>query len=396
MRGRAARLAAALLLAAAGSARPAAGAAAAAAATAATAASAAPDSLASFARSVRGRAFIVAAFDSATSSWGIACAAPELAIGARAAGADPAAGAYASLGAGIPRLAAAALALERGTSPESVLVSIVAADSDPEARLTLVVTHDGRVMGHAGSRLAAHSGTLARHHLVLGGMGLHGPATLAAMADAFGTREGELASRLLDALEAGERAEGDPFAARGAADASASLLVVRGGAPSPEDARTTDLRVDRDSDPIGSLRRLYARHAETLLPASHVRFEDAARRRGDEAAAAREHAAAEMGFRAAVARAPRDADALNELAWFLATRGGDASEAERLAETAVTVRGDDPNLYDTLAEAAYRAGDLERAIQAAERAARLSRGNERYEERLRAFRAARAALTPGR
>jgi Flp pilus assembly protein TadD len=154
--------------------------------------------------------------------------------------------------------------------------------------------------------------------------------------------------------------------------------------------------VDLDRDPIAALGRLYARHAETFLPAAHVRYGDAARRRGDEAAAAREFAAAEAGFRAAVARGPKEGEALNELAWFLATRGGDPNEALRFARAAVAARPDDPNFLDTLAEAAYRAGDLEEAIEAAERAERLARGNARFADRLRTLRAARKALTPSR
>jgi tetratricopeptide (TPR) repeat protein len=204
----------------------------------------------------------------------------------------------------------------------------------------------------------------------------------------------ELGARLLLGLEAAERAEGEPFEHSGM-DASAALLVVRADAdPGSGSDRLVDLRVDQGEDPVSALGRLYARDSETFLPAAHVRFGDAARRRGEDAAARREYAAAEAGFRAAVARAPKDAGALNELAWFLATRGGDASEALRFAEAAVLARGDDPNILDTLAEAAYRAGDLEKAIGAAERAARLARGNARYDERLRAFRAARAALKP--
>lgn len=347
-------------------------------------------------------AFAIAAFDSASGSWGVACASSEIAIGSRATDASAGAGALLSLGAGAGNLRATLAALERGADPDSALALLTPADADPSARLGLVVRRDGRLAGRSGARLPGFSGVLLRGSQGCGGYGLHGQATLAAMAAAFEQRSGDLGSRLVSALEAGERADGDPFAALGK-EGSASLLVARvgtepgasrGAGTGPE--RLADLRVDMDRDPIGALGRLYARHAQTFLPAAHVRFGDLARRRGDDAAAAREYAAAETGFRSAVARLPKDADALNELAWFLATRGGDTSEALRFAEAAVTARENDPNLLDTLAEAAYRAGNLERAIEAEERAARLARGNERYAERLRAFRAAKAALAPGR
>jgi uncharacterized Ntn-hydrolase superfamily protein len=351
------------------------------------------------ARTGEGPAFAVVAFDSASGSWGVACASGELAIGSRAAYAAADAGALLSLGPGPGALHDAAAALALGASPDSALALLTPAGADPAARLGLAVGHDGRVAGRSGPRLPGFTGVLLRHRFGCAGYGLRGTTTLAAMAAAFEQREDDLGARLLAALQAGERADGDPFAALG--HGSASLLVVRaeaepgrGSSRGSGSDRLTDLRVDLDPDPIGALGRLYARHAETFLPAAHVRYADQARRRGDDAAAAREYAAAEKGFRAAVARAPKDAGALNELAWFLATRGGDPSEALRYAEAAVTARADDPNLLDTLAEAAYRAGNLERAIEAMERAVRLSRGNERYAERLRAFRAAKAALAP--
>jgi len=344
----------------------------------------------------QGPALAAAAFDSATGSWGAACAASEIAVGARALEASADAGALLSLGPGAGDLRAAASALARGMDPDSALVLLVPAGTDPAARLGLVVGRGGRVAARSGAHLPGFSGAVLRPRFACAGYGLRGAATLEAMAEAFAQRGGDLGARLLAALEAGERADGDPFAARGK-EASAALLVVRAvtelRSGSGSD-RVTDLRVDLDKDPIGALGRIYARHAETFLPAAHVRYGDAARRRGDDAAAAREYAAAEAGFRAAVAGGPKDADALNELAWFLATRGGDPAEALRYAEAAVAARSDDPNLLDTLAEAAYRAGNLERAIEAAERAVRLSRGNERFAERLRAFRAARAALAP--
>ena len=73
-------------------------------------------------------------------------------------------------------------------------------------------------------------------------------------------------------------------------------------------------------------------------------------------------------------------------------RGFSPCTARRAPIPRIAARGDDPNLWDTLAEAAYRAGALDRAIEAAERAARMDKESARYAERLRAFRAAKEAL----
>ena len=338
--------------------------------------------------------FAVVAYDSSSSSWGVACATPEIASGGRLMGARAGAGAIASLGPGPAPLGSAFGALMAGASADSAQEALRRALEDPAARQNLIVARNGRVSAISGSRLPGYSGVLEQESFACAGYALHGHETLAAMAAAFHGSHADLASRLVLALDAADRMENRPFQHR-RSDASAAVLVVRAGAdPKSGTDRLADLRVDWDHDPVAALRRLTERHAETFLAAAHVRFGDEAKKAGDSAKAKREYAAAEAGFRAAVARTPDDPDALNELAWFLATRGSDAAEALHFAEQAVSVRGDDPNLLDTLAEAAYHSGDLERAVDAAQRAADLGRGNARYAERLRFFQAAREARAP--
>jgi uncharacterized Ntn-hydrolase superfamily protein len=300
-------------------------------------------------------------------------------------------------GAGARAASAALLALARGASPKAALDSARAVPGDPEARQLGVVGWDGRAGASTGSRLPGWAGQRVGQGFACVGEGIQNAEVLDAMAAAFHAKRGDLGARLLAALDGAGRALGTGGAfGEGDGYASAAILVVRAeGGPHGESDRLADLRVDASSDPIEALARLYARHAATYIAAAHVRFGDDARRRGDNAAAEREYREAETGFRAAVAGAPKDPDALNELAWFLALHGRDPQEALRFAEAAIQARGDDPNLWDTLAEAAYRAGSLDRAIEAADRAARLARGNARYAERLRVFRSAKAALTGG-
>jgi uncharacterized Ntn-hydrolase superfamily protein len=339
-----------------------------------------------------GPSIAIVAYDSTATSWGAACAAAEVACGARIAGAAVNAGAVALLGPGASPIREALAALSRGAAPESALAILRSASEDGNARQAIAVARDGRAAAVSGSRMPGVSAIRMGRGFACAGFGLRDEGSLGAMAEAFAKSTGALGARLIGSLEAAERVEGEPFMGRGE-DASAALVVVRDGGDSRiSDVPLVDLRVDASDDPVRALSRIYTRYAETFLPAAHVRFGDEARRRGDDAAAAREYREAETGFRAAVSRAPKSGDALNELAWFLATRGGDSSEALRFAEAAVAARGDDPNFLDTLAEAAYRAGNLERAIEAAERAVRFARGNARYAERLRALRAARAAL----
>ncbi|MGE5175002.1 MAG: DUF1028 domain-containing protein [Hyphomicrobiales bacterium] len=347
-----------------------------------------------------GPAFAIAARDSASGAWGVACASPSIACGARIPAAEGAVGAVAVLGA--PTGAARDLALDalrRNGDAAAAIEAARGAGDDPENVQVAAVDARGTAEAWSGRWVRGWAGRRATPGVACVGQGLENAAPLEAMAAAFAAAKGDLAERLLAALAAAAATidpEGAFADARG--NASAALLVV-GSVPSPggEDSeRLVDLRVDAADDPIPPIRRLLGEAEGTYLAAARVRRGDRARRAGDDSTAAREYALAETGFRSAVGRRPKDPDALNELAWFLATHGGDPAEALRFAEAAVGARGDDPNLYDTLAEAAYRAGNLDRAIEAAERAVKLARGNERYAERLRAFRAARAALTKER
>jgi len=342
-----------------------------------------------------GPTFAIVAFDSAASAWGVACASAHPASGARVLYAAAGTGAIAALGGtGAGEVRAALLVLAGGSPPEAALDSARAQPGDANTRTLALVAPDGRVAATTGTRAVGWAGHRLGRGAACVGEALEGSETLDAMIAAFTARSGDLGSRLLAALEAGERpGPGGSALEAGNGFASAALLVVRaGGGPLGESDRLVDLRIDAAADPIAALKALYRRHSETYLAAAHVRFGDAAKRRGDDTAATREYAEAEAGFRSAVARAPKDADALNELAWFLALHGSDSAEALRFAEAAVGARGDDPNLWDTLAEAAYRGGSLDRAIEAATRASRLDKENARYTERLRAFRAAKEAM----
>jgi uncharacterized Ntn-hydrolase superfamily protein len=95
------------------------------------------------------------------------------------------------------------------------------------------------------------------------------------MSAAFEAREGSLAERLLDALDAGEAAGGD---VRGRQ--SAAILVVPAEGEPWE--RVVELRVEDDPEPLAELRRLVA------LKAAYVRAAegDELQGRGDHEAAA--------------------------------------------------------------------------------------------------------------
>jgi uncharacterized Ntn-hydrolase superfamily protein len=134
------------------------------------------------------------------------------------------------------------------------VLELVKADKDRERRQVAIVDARGRVHAHTGSGCRAWAGHVTGEGFSAQGNILAGEGVVDAMAAAFRASEGELAERLLGALEAGQRAGGDRRGQR-----SAALLVVRkdGGYGGNND-RYVDLRVEDHEAPVAELKRLLA------------------------------------------------------------------------------------------------------------------------------------------
>ncbi|HXF59002.1 MAG TPA: DUF1028 domain-containing protein [Candidatus Saccharimonadales bacterium] len=334
-------------------------------------------------------AFTIVAHDSLRGEWGVAAVSRWIAVGARSLEARAGAGAWCALELPDPREAARVLdLLARGTPARAALDSLVGTDERRGERQIAIVGKAGDVAALTGDRCPPWSGQRFGRGYVCQGVALRDAAPIAAMAQAFEAARGTLSERLLAAIEAAESI----FPVRDQVESAALLVVREGGGLNGWSDRLVDLRVDSAADAVPALKSLYAAHAATFLPAAYARFGDEAKRLGDPVSAEREYTRAEEGFRAAVARRPKDADARNELAWFLAVHDRDLSDAVLEAKAAVALRSNDPILYDTLAEAEYRSGSLARAIEAMERAVKASGGGARYVERLRRWTRERETL----
>ncbi|MEN3001107.1 MAG: DUF1028 domain-containing protein [Armatimonadota bacterium] len=197
--------------------------------------------------------FSIVAYDPATGDLGVAVASKFLAVGsvvpfARAGVGVIATQAFANTTYGPRGLEL----LQRGLSPEAVIRRLTREDPQREQRQVGIVDAKGRAATYTGKSCIRWAGGITGKSFAAQGNILTGEAVVKAMADAFQQARGELAQRLLDALEAGEKAGGD---ARG--KQSAALLVVRkGGGYAGFDDRYIDLRVDDHKDPIPELRRL--------------------------------------------------------------------------------------------------------------------------------------------
>ncbi len=142
--------------------------------------------------------------------------------------------------------------LRQKVAPQEILQRLTKDDPQREQRQVGIVDASGRSATFTGQRCLRWAGGIAGKHFAAQGNILTGEAVVQAMAEAFQKTEGELALKLMAALEAGEKAGGD---ARG--KQSAAILVARKhGGYGGFDDRYIDLRVDDHPEPMQELRRL--------------------------------------------------------------------------------------------------------------------------------------------
>jgi uncharacterized Ntn-hydrolase superfamily protein len=174
--------------------------------------------------------------------------------------------------------------LKAGKSPEEALRGLLASDPGAEMRQVAIVDAQGRVAVHTGSRCIPEAGHLTGPGYSVQANLMASAEVWPAMARAYETAEGDLAERLLQALEAAEAAGGD---IRGRQ--SAAILIVSGTATGrPWVDRKMDLRVEDSPDPLGELRRLVAIHRAY----DHMNRGDEAMARGETRLALEEYATA--------------------------------------------------------------------------------------------------------
>jgi len=149
------------------------------------------------------------------------------------------------------------LALMRaGRSAPEALTALLAADDGRDLRQVAVVDAQGRVAVHTGDRCIAEAGHEQGEGFSVQANMMASADVWPAMAAAYRGAEGDLAERMLAALEAGQAAGGD---IRG--QQSACILVVEAASTGqPWADRVVDLRVEDHPEPIRELRRLVQVH----------------------------------------------------------------------------------------------------------------------------------------
>ena len=179
--------------------------------------------------------------------------------------------------------------LRSGLSAQQTLDSLINADEGRDVRQVAIVDKNGQVATYTGKSCIEYAG-----HKQGAGYSVQSNMMLTdkvpgAMSAAFEKSSGKpLAERLLEALEAAQKAGGD---IRG--KQSAAMLIVPGTtANKPWDERIVDLRVDDSEAPLPELRRLY--NVQTAY--QHMNNGDLAVEKGDMAKAMEEYNAAMKMF----------------------------------------------------------------------------------------------------
>lgn len=142
--------------------------------------------------------------------------------------------------------------LEQGETVEAVLETLTKKDEDRHLRQVGIVDAKGSAATFTGSDCFPWAGGRTGRGYACQGNILVSQKTVHAMAETFEKTEGELARRLVAALDAGQQAGGD---SRGKQSAAILIVKEQGGYGGFND-KYMDLRVDDHPEPIKELIRL--------------------------------------------------------------------------------------------------------------------------------------------
>jgi uncharacterized Ntn-hydrolase superfamily protein len=199
--------------------------------------------------------FSIVARDPTTGEMGVGVQSHWFSVGSIVTWAEAGVGAVATQALAEPAYGPRALDLMRkGLAAPAALDELVAADQGRDGRQVAMIDASGRVAAFTGKKTIAAAGHhVGKTYSVQANM-MANDKVWPAMAATFETSKGDLADRMLAALDAAQAAGGD---IRG--KQSAAILIVKGkgtGRPWPGADRTFDLRVEDHAEPLKELRRL--------------------------------------------------------------------------------------------------------------------------------------------
>lgn len=234
--------------------------------------------------------YSIVARDAATGQLGVAVQSHWFSVGAVVPWAEAGVGAVATQSFADPTYGKLGLDLMRaGRSAPDALAGLLQADEGREVRQVAMIDAQGRVSNWTGSKCIDAAGGIVDEECTLGPFAvqanlMENDRVWGAMADAYRAGTGDLADRLLAALDAAQSVGGD---IRGMQSA-AILIVAPQGQGKPWAERIFDLRVEDSPAPLAELRRLVQLQRAYL----HMNEGDLAVEKGDFERASAEYAAA--------------------------------------------------------------------------------------------------------
>ena len=229
--------------------------------------------------------YSIVARDPATGELGVAVQSHWFSVGSIVPWAEAGVGAVATQSFVDPSYGKLGLDLMRaGKSAPDALKALLAGDEARDVRQVAMIDAQGRVTAHTGAKdIPAAGHILGRDYSVQANLMLN-DKVWPAMSRAFETTKGDLAERMMAALEAAQEAGGD---IRG--KQSAALIVVTGKPTGRAwSDRVFDLRIDDHPEPLKELRRLLTLHRAY----NHMNAGDLAVERKDNENALKEYGAA--------------------------------------------------------------------------------------------------------
>jgi uncharacterized Ntn-hydrolase superfamily protein len=268
--------------------------------------------------------YSIVARDAATGELGVAVQSHWFSVGSGVSWAEAGVGAVATQS--FTEISYGPLGLElmrAGKTAQEALDALLAVDDHADVRQVAMVDRHGNVATHTGANCIAEAGHLQGDGFSVQANMMERDTVWGAMAEAFEASEGDLAERLMAALEAAQAERGD---IRG--QQSAALLVVAAEpSGSPWRERKVDLRIEDHAEPITEMRRLL-----------HVQRTYDRMNRGDERFAAGDVEGALEEYAAAAALLP---DNLEVRYWQAVTMVGAGRVDEALPIFAEVFTGDE-------------------------------------------------------
>lgn len=197
--------------------------------------------------------YSIVARDAASGEIGVAVQSHWFSVGSMVLWAEPGIGAVATQSFVDPNYGPLGLQLMRGgKDAAAALAALLAADEHANVRQVGMVDAHGVVANHTGDMAIKEHCDMAGDAYTVQANLMWKPTVCQAMAAAYEAADGDLAARLMAALEAAEGEGGD---IRG--KQSAAMLVVSGDRSLPPwGGRLIDLRVEDQAAPLPELRRL--------------------------------------------------------------------------------------------------------------------------------------------